>query len=97
MEDVWPSDSKPKYVMTLSLNVLKHLGLGLYSNVPAVLSEVIANAWDADATFVDINIDSQAGRITIKDNGHGMTVDDATACTCGRIRTSQSRPWSYHT
>ena len=71
------SDLKPKYVMTLSLNVLKHLGLGLYSNVPAVLSEVIANAWDADATHVDINIDSQAGTITIKDNGHGMTVDDA--------------------
>ena len=71
------SDSKPKYLMTLSLNVLKHLGLGLYSNVPAVLSEVVANAWDADAEHVDITIDPGTGTITIKDDGHGMTVADA--------------------
>ena len=71
------SDSKPKYLMTLSLNVLKHLGLGLYSNVPAVLSEVVANAWDADAEHVDITIDPSTGTITIKDDGHGMTVADA--------------------
>ena len=71
------SDAEPKYRMTLSLNVLKHLGLGLYSNVPAVLSEVVANAWDADAKHVDINIDPKAGIIKIKDDGHGMTVKDA--------------------
>ena len=68
---------KPKYLMTLSLNVLKHLGLGLYSNVPAVLSEVVANAWDADAKHVEIHIDPRAGSVTIKDDGHGMTVKDA--------------------
>ena len=68
---------RPKYQMTLSLNVLKHLGFGLYSNVPAVLSEVVANAWDADAERVVITIDSRNGRITIEDDGHGMTVDDA--------------------
>ena len=71
------SASGPKYRMTLSLNVLKHLGLGLYSNVPAVLSEVVANAWDADAKHVDINIEPETGKITIKDDGHGMTVKDA--------------------
>lgn len=71
------SNSGPKYRMTLSLNVLKHLGLGLYSNVPAVLSEVVANAWDADAKRVDIDIDPNAGTIRIKDDGHGMTVKDA--------------------
>ena len=70
------SDQNPKYRMTLSLNVLKHLGLGLYSNVPAVLSEVVANAWDADATNVVINIDPQGDRITIEDDGHGMSVID---------------------
>ena len=36
------SNDEQKYKMTLSLNVLNHLGVGLYSNVPAVLSEVIA-------------------------------------------------------
>lgn len=63
--------------MTMSLNVLNHLGIGLYSNVPAVLSEAIANAWDADASRVDINIDVENGKITIQDDGHGMSVSDA--------------------
>ena len=40
-------ESNPKYRMTVSLNVLNHLGIGLYSNIPAVLSELVANAWDA--------------------------------------------------
>ena len=66
-----------KYEMSLSLNVLRHLGLGLYSNVAAVLSEVVANAWDADATHVSISIDANAGKVTIRDDGHGMTVEDA--------------------
>ena len=70
-------DSEHKYRMTLSLSVLKHLGLGLYSNVPAVLSEAVANAWDADAEHVFIKIDPQGGRVTIQDDGHGMSVDDA--------------------
>lgn len=65
------------YQMTLSLNVLKHLGFGLYSNVAAVLSEVVANAWDADAEHVSISIDSDAGSVTIQDDGHGMGIDDA--------------------
>ncbi len=69
-------DSEHKYRMTLSLNVLKHLGLGLYSNVPAVLSEVVANAWDADAEHVTIEIDAQGDMITIQDDGHGMSVND---------------------
>ena len=46
-----------KYYMTISLNVLNHLGLNLYSNTPAVLAEVIANSWDADATQVDVVFD----------------------------------------
>ena len=49
--------SKPKYQMSINLNVLNHLGLKLYSNVPAVLSEVVANSWDADASEVDIEIE----------------------------------------
>ncbi len=68
-----------KYEMTLSLNVLRHLGFGLYSNIAAVLSEVVANAWDADAEHVSIVIDAASSVITIKDNGHGMTVDDANS------------------
>ena len=65
-----------KYRMTLSLNVLNHLGLGLYSNVPAVLSEAVANAWDADATRVDVDIFPSDGFITITDNGVGMSEEE---------------------
>ena len=59
--------------MQISLNTLQHLGMNLYSNVPAVLSEIVANAWDADASRVAINIDGDASTITIEDNGCGMT------------------------
>ena len=63
-----------EYTMTITLNVLNNLGINLYSNVPAVLSEVVANSWDADATKVDINI--EPGKIIITDDGEGMTYDD---------------------
>ena len=68
--------AEPKYVMTLSLHVLNELGINLYSNVPAVLAEVIANSWDADATKVSIEIDRVKGCIVITDDGHGMQVDE---------------------
>lgn len=71
------STTSPTYKMTMSLNILRHLGIGLYSNIPAVLSEAIANAWDADAKNVDISIDTQSQKVTIQDDGHGMSVSDA--------------------
>lgn len=68
--------SLPRLQMQISLNVLEHLGLNLYSHVPAVLSEAVANAWDADATEVHIDINTDEGRIEIRDNGLGMTRDE---------------------
>jgi hypothetical protein len=62
-------------VMTISMNALEHLGINLYSNIPAVLSEIVANAWDADAKLVTITIDKGTGTITIQDNGTGMDRD----------------------
>ena len=50
--------------------------MNLYSNVPAVLSEIVANSWDADAEEVNINIDTDNDIITIIDNGIGMTCQD---------------------
>jgi len=61
------------YQLTVDLATLNHLGIGLYSNIPAVLSEVVANAWDADAEQVDIDVDAADGVITVKDDGWGMT------------------------
>ena len=69
-------NNEPKYKMTIGLSVLEHLGIGLYSNVPAVLSEVVANAWDADAENVCISIDPGQREIVISDDGSGMTVSD---------------------
>lgn len=68
--------SADTYTMTLDMNVLNHLGLNLYSNVPAVLAEAVANAWDADAEHVSITIDSTQPSITIQDDGAGMSHDD---------------------
>ena len=65
-----------KYYMTISLNVLNHMGLNLYSNTPAVLAEVIANSWDADATTVDVSFDTETKTITVTDDGRGMNRDD---------------------
>ncbi|MDN3250023.1 ATP-binding protein [Streptomyces sp. ZSW22] len=71
--------STSPYEMSVSLNVINHLGLNLYSNIPAVLSEVVANAWDADATHVSVDLDKAAGVVTVQDNGAGMTLDDINA------------------
>lgn len=60
----------------IELNVLKHLGLGLYSSTPAVVTEIIANAWDADAHEVDIKLEIDDDRIVVEDDGHGMTRED---------------------
>jgi len=59
------------YKMSISLNALNHLGINLYSNVPAVLSELVANAYDANATKVHIVLGEN--QITIQDDGDGMT------------------------
>ncbi|WP_053061393.1 ATP-binding protein [Paenibacillus sp. VT-400] len=65
-----------EYKITISLNVLNHLGINLYSNIASVLAETVANAWDADANSVDIDIDKNNNIITIFDDGHGMTRND---------------------
>lgn len=62
--------------MSLDLNVLNHLGLNLYSNTPAVLSEVVANSYDADATSVKIDISQESDTVVIIDNGNGMTIEE---------------------
>ncbi len=67
------TDESP-YLMKVSLAVLDDLGINLYSNMAAVLSEVVANAWDADATKVTIELKDTS--IVVRDNGHGMGIDE---------------------
>lgn len=59
--------------LVINLSVLEDLGINLYGNVPAVLAEMVANAWDADATTVHIEYDETKDEIVVRDNGIGMT------------------------
>ena len=70
------TQAMPTFEMTVDLNVLEHLGINLYSNIAAVLTEAVANAWDADASNVQIRVDPNNEWIEIKDDGIGMSVDD---------------------
>jgi hypothetical protein len=60
----------------IELNVLNHLGIGLYSSTPAVVTEIISNAWDAEATRVEIVLRPDDDIIVVEDDGHGMQEND---------------------
>ena len=65
-----------KFKFEMSLSVLNHLGRNLYRNFITVLGEAISNAWDADATTVEIFVDSEKKSMLIIDDGIGMTSKD---------------------
>ena len=67
---------KNNFVFQVDVNVINHLGVGLYSSTPAALTELVANAWDADAKEVRITVDPTARSIVIEDDGHGMSAAD---------------------
>lgn len=69
---------KHDYEMKISMSVLEALGINLYSNAAAVVSELVANAWDADANLVQINWNAAGENafVEIIDDGCGMTRDD---------------------
>lgn len=56
--------------------IIDQLGIKMYQNPVDVISEIIANAWDADAELVEISIDANNHKITIQDNGIGMSFDE---------------------
>jgi len=64
--------------MTFDPNTIEHLGVRMYSTLPPVLAELIANAYDADAEHVSLTLnDSGAEKeIIIEDDGTGMTFDE---------------------
>lgn len=74
-------DEIPKenpYEMKFDIGTIKHLGLQMYSTLPPVIGELVANAWDANATQVEITIpeeqiNQKTSEIIISDNGVGMS------------------------
>ncbi|MCB0721064.1 MAG: TIGR02391 family protein [Ignavibacteriae bacterium] len=68
---------KNELVMRFDPNTIQHLGIKMYSTLPSALAELIANAYDADAHEVMINLyDKKDKKIIVSDNGFGMTFEE---------------------
>lgn len=72
--------AKPPFRMEFELSTIKHLGLQMYSTLPPVIGELVANAWDANAKRVEISIPEtpigDGSEIVITDDGIGMSDSD---------------------
>jgi len=63
-------------VLTTNDRVIARVTDGIYRQPGSAIRELIANAYDADATWVSVKTDApRFSRITIEDNGTGMTPD----------------------
>lgn len=57
-----------------SLEILNHLGRGLYRSFATVIAEAVSNAWDAEAKEVNITITEDS--LIVEDDGKGMDATD---------------------
>lgn len=97
--------SKESLQMSFEPTVIEHLGVKMYSHTVPAIAELIANAYDACATEVEVNLfDKPEHKIVIKDNGIGMSFveindfylrigrnrrKEKQASPCGRIPTGK--------
>ena len=64
--------------LTFHGKILDQLGIQIYQSPIASLAELVANAWDADATTVNITLPDKLDEhsvITVEDDGRGMTFE----------------------
>lgn len=54
--------------------LLDHFGVAMYNTLEKAIAELAANGYDADASEVEITVDSD--EIVIEDNGRGMTANE---------------------
>ena len=87
---------KPVLEMTFDINILEHLGLRMYTSLPAVVAEFVANSWDAGATNVAVKVPkaqtvSPDYAVSIEDNGCGMTANEVNKkfLVVGRARREE--------
>lgn len=85
------SMSSDGYELRISRLTVDKLGIKLHDKASAVVAELIANSYDADGTEVEVELplgtefaerktQKDLGfEIVIRDNGHGMTPDEARA------------------
>ncbi len=70
-------EKRKEFQLSYSGNILKHLGISMYSSIPHALAELISNSYDADAEQVNVTISNESPKeIVIWDNGEGMSDDD---------------------
>ncbi|RJP46469.1 MAG: TIGR02391 family protein [Desulfobacteraceae bacterium] len=71
--------SESPFEMRFDPRTIKHLGVRMYSTLPPAIAEIVANAYDADASLVTVTLREEDGKpseITISDNGEGLTLDE---------------------
>ena len=71
--------------------IIDSLGIQMYQRPVAAIAELIANAWDADATKVEVSLPpslNPSAQIVIKDDGAGMTFQD---CQNRYLNVGQNR------
>ena len=64
--------------MSFDPHTIEHLGVKMYSVLPNAIAELIANAYDAEAKVVEIELkDDERGKsISVIDDGVGMTFEE---------------------
>ena len=78
------------YELKISRLTIDKLGVKLYDRVSAVVAELVANSYDADATEVAVDLPLATllsvqdpalpeWTVAVSDNGHGLTPDEARA------------------
>ena len=81
--------SEKKLYLEFHGRVIEHLGIQMYQSPVNAIAELVANAWDADATSVEIEIPHTVtdpdATFMIRDNGIGMDFDECQNCfpSCG--------------
>ena len=73
-------DSQQKLRFRPRARIIRTIGDQLISGPEAAVIELVKNAYDADASFVTIKftppLSEGDGRISVRDDGHGMTLSD---------------------
>jgi signal transduction histidine kinase len=73
-------DSLEKLRFRPRARIIRTIGDQLISGPEAAIIELVKNSYDADATSVSLKffppLEPSSGRITVHDNGHGMTLSD---------------------
>ena len=75
-------DQEEKLYLRFHGRIIDSLGIQMYQSPVAAVAELIANAWDADASLVTVDLPSNlsgTATILVEDNGIGMTFAECQA------------------